>query len=160
MEIAFFDRGPIDADDLVMGGYWSAYWHKGIIYGTEIARGLDVLRLLPSTHVTQNEIDAASLVAPDTFNPQLQRRIDWPAHPVVARAYLDQLGRTGAIAPERAEALTDLLDRISGDRAPTAGELESMATALSLDSERTSGLSQTRLRALASVVTDLADSER
>ena len=25
-EIAFFDRGPIDAEDLVMGGYWSAYW--------------------------------------------------------------------------------------------------------------------------------------
>ncbi len=159
-EIAFFDRGPIDADDLVMGGYWSAYWHKGFVYGTEIARGLDVLRLLPSEHLTRSEIDAASLVAPDTFNPQLQRRIDWPAHPVVARAYLDQLGRTDAIAPERAKALTDLLDRIPGDRAPSAGELESMATALTLDSETTSGRNQTRLRALAAIATDLAHGKR
>ena len=160
VEIAFFDRGPIDADDLVMGGYWSAYWHKGFIYGTEIARGLDVLRLLPSEHVTRNEIGAASLVAPDTFNPQLQRRVDWPAHPMVARAYLDQLGRADAIAPERATALTDLLDRIPGDRAPSTRELESMATALTLDSETTSGRNQARLRALAATVTGLADSER
>ena len=159
-EIAFFDRGPIDADDLVMGGYWSAYWHKGFVYGTEIARGLDVLRLLPSEHLTRSEIDAASLVAPDTFNPQLQRRIAWPAHPVVARAYLDQLGRTDAIAPERVKALTDLLDRIPGDRAPSAGELESVATALTLDSETTSGRNQTRLRALAAIAADLAHGER
>jgi len=160
VEIAFFDRGPIDADDLVMGGYWSAYWHKGFIYGTEIARGLDVLRLLPSDHVTQNEIDAASLVTPDTFNPQLQRRVDWPVHPVVARAYLDQLSRTDSIAPDRAKALTDLLDRIPGDRSPSARELESMATALTLDSEATSGRNQARLRALAATMTGLADSER
>jgi hypothetical protein len=39
VEIAFFDRGPIDADQLIMGGYWSAYWYDGFIYGTEIARG-------------------------------------------------------------------------------------------------------------------------
>ncbi|MEI5579394.1 hypothetical protein WB472_47570, partial [Streptomyces brasiliscabiei] len=25
-EIAYFDRGPIDEEALVTGGYWSAYW--------------------------------------------------------------------------------------------------------------------------------------
>ena len=63
-EIAFFDRGPIDAEDLVMGGYWSAYWFQGFIYGTEIARGLDVLALTPSDYLTENEIAAASFRKP------------------------------------------------------------------------------------------------
>ena len=44
-EIAYFDRGPIDKDQLVTGGYWSAYWYKGRIYATEISRGLDVFAL-------------------------------------------------------------------------------------------------------------------
>ena len=33
VEIAFFDRGPIDAKQLITGGYWSAYWYNGHIYG-------------------------------------------------------------------------------------------------------------------------------
>ena len=164
VEIAFFDRGPIDAEELVMGGYWSAYWHKGFIYGTEIARGLDVLTLLPSEHVTQNEIDAASLVAPSTFNAQQQRRVDWPAHPVIARAYLDQLGRSNAIAVDRAEAVTDALDRILGSEpgngASTADALETVATELTRDSESANGRDQARLRALAETVRRLAESLR
>ena len=36
VEIAYFDRGPINAEDLVFGGYWSTYWYRGRIYGTEI----------------------------------------------------------------------------------------------------------------------------
>jgi len=51
VEIAFFDRGPIDGTQLVTGGYWSAYWYNGQIYGSEIARGLDVFRLKPSEHL-------------------------------------------------------------------------------------------------------------
>ncbi|MDH4065232.1 MAG: DUF305 domain-containing protein, partial [Acidobacteriota bacterium] len=45
VEIAFFDRGPLDAKKLITGGYWSTYWYNGYIYGTEIARGIDVFRL-------------------------------------------------------------------------------------------------------------------
>ena len=164
VEIAFFDRGPIDADDFVMAGYWSAYSHKGYIYGTEIARGLDVLKLLPSEYVTQNEIDAASLVAPSTFNAQQQRYIDWPAHPVIARAYLDQLGRSDTITADRAAAITDLLDGIlaiePGNGASVAAELETMATELTSQSTTESGQSQARLRALATTVERLAESLR
>ena len=47
-EIAFFDRGPLSIEALFTGGYWSTYWYNGKIYGTEIARGLDVFALLPS----------------------------------------------------------------------------------------------------------------
>ena len=47
-EIAYFDRGPIDPKMLVLGGDWSAYWYNGDIYGSEIARGLDVFELTPT----------------------------------------------------------------------------------------------------------------
>ncbi|MGH9348868.1 MAG: LVIVD repeat-containing protein, partial [Vicinamibacterales bacterium] len=93
VEIAFFDRGPIDAKQLITGGYWSTYWYNGHIYGAEIARGVDVFRLTPSEHLSQNEIDAATLVRANEFNAQQQSRIVWPPSAVVARAYLDQLTR-------------------------------------------------------------------
>jgi uncharacterized protein (DUF305 family) len=96
LEIAYFDRGPVDAEHLVLGGYWSAYYYDGRIYGTEIVRGLDVFELLPSEHLTANEIAAAAVANPGkAFNPQQQFRVVWPAEPVVARSYLDQLARAG-----------------------------------------------------------------
>ena len=43
-EVAFFDRGPIAADRLVLGGHWSSYYYNGFIFGNEIQRGLDVMK--------------------------------------------------------------------------------------------------------------------
>ncbi len=98
VEIAFFDRGPIDTEQLNTGGYWSTYYYRGAIYGTEIIRGLDVFKLAPSEFLTDNEIAAAALADEGgTFNPQQQLPVSWPAEPVVARAYLDQLARDGAL---------------------------------------------------------------
>ncbi|MDE0507999.1 MAG: DUF305 domain-containing protein, partial [Gammaproteobacteria bacterium] len=98
VEIAFFDRGPIDEEELISGGYWSTYFYNGYIYGTEIARGLDVLQLQPSDFLTENEIAAASLPhGTVTFNAQQQTMFRWPAEPVVARAYLDQLARSESL---------------------------------------------------------------
>ena len=118
VEIAFFDRGPIDAKQLVTGGYWSAYWYNGNIYGVEIARGIDVFRLMPSEHLSQNEIDAAMLVRIDEFNAQQQPKIIWPATFVVARAYLDQLDAqqghsagAGAAVKSRARSRRSATDR-------------------------------------------------
>src|SRR5947207_971038 len=105
VEIAFFDRGPIDGKQLVTGGYWSAYWYNGQIYGSEIARGIDVFKLKPSEFLTQNEIDAATLVRSEETNTQAQTRISWPASSPVALAYLDQLLRTRAIPSERARTV-------------------------------------------------------
>jgi hypothetical protein len=97
-EIAFFDRGPIDEEELIISGFWSSYWYKGFIYGTEILRGLDVFSLPSSEFLTENEIAAAKLANQgNTFNPQQQFRVTWPSEPVVARAYLDQLLRADAI---------------------------------------------------------------
>jgi hypothetical protein len=99
-EIAFFDRGPVDAKRQSLAGYWSAYYYRGRIYGTEIARGLDVFTLKPSAQLSANEIAAAALANPgQTFNPQQQYPVTWPAEPVVARAYIDQLRRGGQLDP-------------------------------------------------------------
>ncbi len=111
VEIAFFDRGPIDPEHLVVGGYWSAYFYGGRVYGTEIVRGLDVFELLPSEYLSANEVAALRVADQGAlFNPQQQFRVVWPAEPVVARAYLDQLGRDRQIDAELAGAIAAALD--------------------------------------------------
>jgi len=96
-EIAYFDRGPIDPKTLILGGDWSAYWYNGYIYGSEIARGLDVLKLTPSKFLTQHEIDAANLVHYSELNVQNQQQVVWPPQLTVSQAYLDQLARSKAL---------------------------------------------------------------
>jgi hypothetical protein len=155
VEIAFFDRGPLDAKSLIIGGYWSTYWYNGSIYGSEISRGIDVFRLLPSEYLSQNEIDAAALVRREEFNAQLQPKITWPATAVVAKAYVDQLNRTKGIQPERAQAVVAAIDRAEqmrpGDRNVVAGveQLNTLAGQLESDAAARSGADQKRLKALA-----------
>jgi hypothetical protein len=110
-EIAYFDRGPVDAKTLVLGGDWSAYWYNGYIYGSEIARGLDVFKLVPSKFLTQNEIDAARLVQVNELNVQNQQKITWPSHLTVARAYVDQLGRSQALSTAQIADLNKAIER-------------------------------------------------
>ena len=161
VEIAYFDRGPIDAENLVMGGFWSAYWYDGRIYATEIVRGLDVLSLAPSQYLTENEIAAA--VAADhggVFNPQQQFRVGWGDEPVVARAYIDQLQRGEELSAALAADLSALLDssasRIeNGARdADLAARLESLATDLNTDSGN--AVTRKRLESLAKTLSGIA----
>ena len=110
-EIAFFDRGPISDKAEVLGGYWSTYWYNGRIYGTEIARGLDVFELLPSPYLTANEIAAAKLASHGgAFNPQQQYPVSWPDSPAVARAYIDQLQREGRFTAAQVATLSAMLN--------------------------------------------------
>ena len=104
-EIAYFDRGPIDSKMLVLGGDWSAYWYNGAIYGSEIARGLDVFELTPTKFLTQNEIDAAKTVHVAELNVQNQQKIEWASQLVVAKAYVDQLARSEALTPKQVKSL-------------------------------------------------------
>ncbi|MDE3054641.1 MAG: hypothetical protein KGJ70_12195, partial [Gemmatimonadota bacterium] len=113
-EIAYFDRGPNDSTKLVLGGFWSGYWYNGYIYGSEIARGLDVFKLTPTADLTQNEIDAANLVHYDLLNVQDQPKIVWPAAFPVARAYLDQLERDHGLSADRIGAIRDALASAEG----------------------------------------------
>jgi hypothetical protein len=136
VEIAFFDRGPIDAENMVFGGYWSTYWYRGRIYGTETMRGLDVLELVPSDHLSVNEIAAAGIAEQGAvFNPQQQFRVTWPAEPVVARAYLDQLARDGALDPQYIIDLSQTLDR-ADERLGTGTRDRGLAKALERHAKR------------------------
>jgi len=140
VEIAYFDRGPIHAEHLITGGYWSAYWYNGRIYATEIIRGLDVLALVPSEYLSENEITAAVVANQGaSFNPQQQFPVDWPAEPVVARAYLDQLERSKVLPPSLVTDLNAALDRsamqlVDGARdEDLADKLDSLAATISVD---------------------------
>jgi hypothetical protein len=164
VEIAFFDRGPLSATDLITGGFWSTYWYNGHIYGTEMARGVDVFRLKPSEHLSQNEIEAARLAVRSDFNAQEQPKFVWPASPVVARAYLDQLARTDGITAERSAAVKAVLDRAArvksarDKNAPAVvGELTTIAGTLEGDAAaRSAAPDAARLRALAANLKDQA----
>ena len=150
-EIAFFDRGPLDAKQLITGGHWSAYWYNGAIYGAEIARGLDVFRLTPSEHLSTHELQAAALVRADEFNVQHQRRVTWPPNAAVARAYLDQLRRSKGIAPERAAAVTAALDR-AGKSGGAGEDLDALAAQLEQDAARAGAIDAARIRSLAAAM--------
>jgi hypothetical protein len=160
VEIAFFDRGPLDARELITGGYWSSYWYNGYIYGTEIARGIDVFQLKPSEFLTQNEIDAAVAVKTPVFNAQEQPRTTWPASPVVARAYIDQLKRSNALSEARSTEITAALDRVeklkSRKDATAAAGLESAAAQLEQQAGSAAGADVARLRSLAATFKALA----
>jgi hypothetical protein len=101
VEIAYYDRGPLDPERMVSAGSWSVYWYNGLIVSSEIARGLDIYELLPSGLISQNEIDAAKTVRWDFLNAQEQRKIVWPPSFAKARAYLDQLERNSGLAAAR-----------------------------------------------------------
>jgi uncharacterized protein (DUF305 family) len=130
IEIAYFDRGPIDAEDLVTGGYWSTYWYQGRIYGTEITRGIDVFALIPSEHLTANEIAAAELANQGAlFNPQQQFPVSWPTEPVVSLAYLDQLLRS---APDLRESTAPLYEILRKAKQALANNIQNPSLAENL----------------------------
>lgn len=152
VEIAYFDRGPIDAKMTVMGGSWSAYWYNGKIYSSEIARGLDIFELTPTKFLTQNEIDAANSVRVAALNVQNQERIEWSKNLSVAKAYLDQLERSQAMS---ANEIADIRQAIQKAEA-SAKEMKSLKKyAKALDkgaSTSTNAGDAARMRALAEVL--------
>ncbi|HEV3197135.1 MAG TPA: hypothetical protein VGZ73_04495 [Bryobacteraceae bacterium] len=155
MEIAYFDRGPVDGAKRAMGGQWSTYWYNGYIYGSEIARGVDVFRLVPNKYITQNEIDAANQVHFDELNVQNQPKITWPANFVVARAYIDQLTRSSALAPQRIAALNSAIAAVEASRSDRKGVAQLKAMGVSLDNDAAKAKTPAdaeRMRALAVII--------
>jgi hypothetical protein len=158
-EIAYFDRGPIDPKILVLGGEWSAYWYNGAIYGSEIARGLDVFELTPTKFLTQNEIDAAKIVHVNELNVQNQQKIEWPAKLVVAKAYVDQLNRSQALPADQLSALQKAIASAESSHMNRrkVAKLKSMAPSF----EKSAATAKTpadaaRLHALADVLAHLS----
>jgi hypothetical protein len=174
VEIAFFDRGPIDQPPLIdqgpptqtrqpqrgtIGGSWGAYWYNGRIYSSEMARGLDILELTPSENLSQNEIDAAKLVMMAEFNPQSQPKIVWPAAFPVVRSYLDQLGRNDGLAAARRTAIAGALD--AAERQSGAARRTALtALARQVDGDVRGAKDAAKVRTMAQAIRDLAAASR
>jgi hypothetical protein len=155
VEIAYFDRGPIYKDMLVLGGHWSAYWYNGNIYASEIARGLDIFELTPTKFLTQNEIDAAKTVRMAELNVQNQQKMEWPRKLVVAKAYTDQLERSKALPADRIAALRQAIQSAESSRLNRTETAKLKSLGQSLEKSAATSASEadsSRLRALVEIL--------
>jgi hypothetical protein len=111
VEIAYLDRGPINAGALVLGGYWSTYWYNGNVLGSEIARGFDTMELAESSMMSANEIGAAGEIQLDEFNAQMQSMLVHAPSYNVARSYVDQAERAGTLSGAQLDKVNTLIDK-------------------------------------------------
>ncbi len=156
VEIAYFDRGPVDGEVMRMGGSWSVYWYNGVIVNSEIARGLDIFELVPSEAMTQNEIDAANSVELTHLNSQGQPIFEWPATFALARAYLDQLERHRGLGEARIASARSELSAAEGmTGSARASALRSLADGLASDARGSAD--SAKVGKLADAVRELAD---
>jgi len=154
-EVAYFDRGPIDPNMLILGGDWSAYWYNGHIYGSEIARGLDIFELVPTKNLTQNEIDAAKTVKVSELNVQNQEKIVWGNQLVVAKAYIDQLERSKALSADQIKDIRQSIQNAENSKLSKKdkGKLKGFASSLMKNAETVkNGADSQRLKNLAEIV--------
>jgi len=154
VEIAFFDRGPVNPDQIESGGSWSVYWYNGVIVNSEIARGLDILELVPSEHLSQNEIDAAKSVRLEYLNVQGQPKFVWSPTFALARAYLDQLERSNGLAADRIAAARQAL--ASAEGASGAARQQALTALASELHGAMQGADSAKIHTLANVVGELA----
>jgi hypothetical protein len=169
-ELAYFDRGPIDAAPPpadttpgarrmsgTIGGSWGAYYWNGLVYSSELDRGLDILELLPSELLSANELAAARLVHLEEYNPQSQPHITWPAGFPVVRSYLDQLVRGEGLSTARTTAIAQALDaaeQATGAKRRTA--LNTLAAAVDRDAR--GAKDPVRVKAMSAAIKALAKS--
>jgi hypothetical protein len=157
-EIAFFDRGPVDANRAELAGSWSVYWYNGVMVSSEIMRGLDIFELVPSAFISQNEIDAAKTVRFAYLNAQAQPKLVWPPSFALARAYVDQLERSNGLSGERiASVRQSLTNAERGSGGTRRDALTRLAT--ELDGQAT-GSDTMKVRTLATALRDLANATR
>ena len=158
-EIAYYDRGPVDATRMAMGGSWSAYWYNGVIVSSEIARGLDIYDVLPSGLISENELAAAKSVKMAYWNTQDQQKLVWVPSYALARAYLDQLSRSSGLTSDMIAAARTTLD--AAERRP-ATQRKAALTELSgrLTTAASSARDQAKVRLLSTAVNDLANAQR
>jgi hypothetical protein len=150
-EIAYFDRGPVSAASLVLGGMWSGYWYNGFVYGSEIARGFDAFGLTPTAALSENEIAAASEPKFAQFNAQLQPRITWAPSYALVRAYRDQVLRTGTVdagTQAQIDKFIDRAEKFSQEGKTSAAQAQLHALANQLTAPQYATL-QSALRALS-----------
>ena len=155
IEIAYFDRGPVNPEQLVTGGYWSAYWYNGNLYGSEIVRGIDIFRLVPTEYLSQAEIDAAVQVRSHELNVQSQPRIEWPAElhhrARVRRSARPQQGVQRG-SREGAAHRPWIAPIATTRRAPISTRVTNLANQIEKDAAAASGIDAERMKSLAATI--------
>ena len=171
-EIGYFDRGsitpprgadvpqpPVDPNvrggGNAIGGSWGAYYWNGLIFSSELDRGMDILKLTPSAQLSANEIAAAKLVRFDAYNPQSQPKMTWPPAFVVVRSYLDQLVRNSGLASARTAAISSALD-IAEMKSGVARATALNALARDVDKDVAGAKDGARVRTMAGEIRRLA----
>ena len=178
-EIGYFDRGSIDPPAPVdvpaaagaaaaaaggrgrgtIGGSWGAYYWNGMIYSSELDRGMDIYELLPSAQLSANEIAAAKLVTFKEYNPQSQPRMTWPPAFVVVRSYLDQLVRGNGLATDRTSAVSAALD--AAEKKSGAARAAALnALAIQVDADTKGAKDSARVTKMASEIRRLATASK
>jgi hypothetical protein len=144
---------------LMSAGSWSVYWFNGKIYSSEISRGLDIYELLPTPHLSQNEIDAAKTVIFEEANAQEQKRIVFPPSFAIARAFVDQLERSKGLSGAALTAVRNDLtaaERANGAARRTA--LQQLGTRL--NGQVAGSTDAAKMKMLVAAVNELATATR
>lgn len=158
-EIAYHDRGPINASTMETAGSWSVYWYNGVLVSSEIARGLDIFELQPSAHISQNEIDAAKTVRFDYLNAQGQPKLVWPPSFARSKALLDQLVRSNGLDAGRISAVRTALT--NAERATGSARRDALSQlATTLEGDARGATDGAKVRMLAESVKELANATR
>ena len=154
MEIGFHDRGPSDTTQIGGAGTWSVYWYNGAIISSEMERGLDVFELVPTQHISQNEIDAAKTVKLEYLNAQGQPKLSWPPSFALARAYVDQLERNKCLSTSRIAAVRQAL--AGAESAAGTARRDALSTlATQLGNDRSGSCDAPKVGMLQQAVRDL-----
>ena len=159
-EIAYFDRGPMDAKTLVRrAATGRRTGTTATSLRSEIARGLDIFALKPSAFISQNEIDAAKSVHFAFFNAQDQPKFVWPATFALSRSYVDQLERSSGLSAGRIGSVRSSLaaaEKLNGDARKSS--LSSLASAI--DGDAPGSHDAAKVRMLAASVRELSNASR
>jgi hypothetical protein len=168
-ELAYFDRGPVDAPPApgdttggavsrqrgTIGGSWGAYYWNGLVYSSELARGFDILEILPSDKLSANELAAAKLVRMNEYNPQSQPKLVWTAAFPVVRSYLDQLVRDNGLSSSRTTAIASALT--AAEKQTGAARAKSLsALATQVDADANGAKDAARVKAMSAAIKALA----
>jgi hypothetical protein len=126
---------------------------------SEIARGLDIFELVPSAHLSANEIAAAKTVKQEYKNTQGQQQIVFPPSFALARAYLDQLERSKGMD---ASHIADVRKALADAERSSGQDRRSSLTALAarVNGENGNGKDQARVRMLSQAIAQLATAQQ
>ena len=98
------------------------------------------------------------------MNAQTQERVNWPTVPVVARAYMDQLERSDAIAAEQLQLLGSALNRAENELSNNSSseeeltdDLEELSELMQDQGNSRSGKTRDRYLLLAETLEGIAD---